>query len=171
MALGVPPEDLIGLDALAKTPDKVGELQELDEAEVRFQHWLEDFGAVRVPSPDMETAHRLAADLVPLHALDLDDLAHSHAYTTRMKVRHLVRSASRRRKVLAADFGACPDAYSLAVAWDEGLAVKPLRAMDAEREAHMAAGLVALARPGERILAVVPVTRLAGILAALRLAP
>ena len=65
-------------------------------------------------------------------ALDLDDLAHSHAYTAKMKVRHLVRSANRRTKALKADFSGVADPYELAVQWDEALLVKPLRELEAE---------------------------------------
>jgi hypothetical protein len=170
IALGVPPEDLDALRVLAEHPERHAELPGLDEMEARFQQLLGRFGATRVPSPDLEALYALAAAAgIPLESLDLDDLAHSHAYTERMKVRHLIRSSARRKKALKNDFAGAPDAYALAAAWDASLESKPMRQVEALREDHMAMRLRVLAAVSNRLLAVVPVVRLAGVV--LRLAP
>jgi hypothetical protein len=164
LGLGVPPEDLPTLRLLAQEPHRDAELQGLDEAEAHFQGLLARFGATRVPSPDLEAAERCAAVAgTPVEALDMDDLAHSAAYTQTMKVRHLIRASSRRKKALKSEFKDAADAYSLAAQWDDALAVGPMRRLEQAREAHMAARLREVAKGSQRLLAVVPVARLAGI--------
>lgn len=165
LGLGVPLEDLPTLRLLAEHPERRGELPGLHEEEAHFQGLLARFGEARVPSPDLEAAEQCASAAgVPVEALDLDDVAHSTAYTKGMKVRHLIRSSARRKKALKSTFPEALDAYDLAVRWDAALAVGPLWALERNREAHMAARLREMAREGGRLLAVVPVARLAGII-------
>jgi len=172
LALGVPPEDLPTLRLLAEHPERAQDLPALDEAEARRQELLRRFGATRVPSPDLEAAFAQAQEAgVPVEALDLDDVAHSAAYTHGMKVRHLVRASSRRKKALKADFAGARSAHELAVAWDEALAVDPMRELERLRERHMAQRLGELAAGRQSLLAIVPVQRLAGVLASLDAGP
>jgi pheromone shutdown protein TraB len=168
VALGVPQEDLPTLQVLAAQPERAQELPALDEAESHFQGLLARFGATRIPSPDLEAAFAAAmASGAAVEAIDLDDLTHSSAYTKGMKVRHLLRASSRRKKALKSTFPEATDAHGLAVAWDAALAVGPMRDLEREREAHMAARLRAMAATSARLLAIVPVARLAGIVAQL----
>jgi hypothetical protein len=168
VGLGVPAEDLPTLRLLAAEPHRAAELPDLDEVEAHFQGLLARFGPTRVPSPDLEAAERCAAAAgVPIEALDLDDLAHSASYTQAMKVRHLMRATSRRKKALKNGFADAQDPYDLAARWDAALAVKPMRALEREREAHMAARLRELAGQSRNLLAIVPAARLAGIVQAL----
>ncbi|MES2155254.1 MAG: hypothetical protein V4510_08990 [bacterium] len=137
----------------------------LDAASVRLLELLGRFGPTRIPSPDLESAHRLAAAAaVPLVAIDLDDAAHAEAFTRLVKVRHLIRSNSREKKLLAEEFAAAPDAYALAAAWDaQQTRVKPLAAIERLREQHMAVRLRELAGRSARLLAILPATRMAGV--------
>lgn len=164
LALGVPPEDLPGLDALAAAGEKP-ELPELDEATERLLGLLAPFGATRIPSPDLEAAHALArADAVPIVALDLDDDAHAALFTTNVKFLHVLQSnATKSRLMRKPPKGPAGDAYAVAAAWDASWnRPKGLRAVEDEREAHMARRLREEAAKGT-VLAVVPSVRLAGI--------
>jgi hypothetical protein len=168
VGLGVPAEDLPTLRLLAEHPERAAELPELDDAEAHFQGLLARFGPTRVPSPDLEAAHHAAtAAGVPVAALDLDDVTHSVSYTKGMKVRHLIRASSRRKKALKSTFPQAADAYALATLWDAALCVGPMRALEREREAHMAARVRELAAGSTSLLAIVPVARLAGVVQAL----
>lgn len=166
VALGIPQEDLEALHALRQDPGRREDLPPLDDVDARFVEVLERFGAVQVvPSPDLEAA--FAAER-PLHAIDLDDAAHTDLYTRRMKVRHLVQRSSVHRKLLKRDFAAAEDAWDLARRWDRGLAkVKPLGAIESDREAHMAWQAKALAERYPRLLVVVPAARFDGVLSRL----
>jgi hypothetical protein len=172
LGLGVPAEDLPTLRLLAEQPERRSELPELDDAETHFQGLLARFGeSGRIPSPDLEAAYQGAAAAgVPIAALDLDDVSHSASYTKGMKVRHLMRASSRRKKALKSSFPQASDAYHLAALWDAALAVGPMRKLEQEREAHMAARLRELTGESRALLAIVPVSRLAGIVQALGVA-
>ncbi|HUR62243.1 MAG TPA: hypothetical protein VM286_07775 [Candidatus Thermoplasmatota archaeon] len=168
LGLGVPADDLPTLRLLAEHPEKSGELPLLDEAEAHFQELLKRYGPTRVPSPDLEAAQQVAAAAgIPLEALDLDDLSHSAAYTKGMKVRHLVLASSRRKKALRSGFPDALGAYDLARRWDAALAVGPMRELEREREREMARRITGLAATSRRMLCIVPVARLAGVVAAL----
>lgn len=168
LALGVPPEDVEGLRALAADPDV--ELPDLDPATTRFFEWLAPFGETRVPSPDLDAAFAEATERsVPVEALDLDDEEHAEVYIRANKFRHVVQSGRVQRKLLKHDFGGHGDAASLAVAWDAYQNKLPsLQAVEAAREKHMAERLreVAAGATGP-VLVVVPLARLKGVEAAL----
>lgn len=141
----------------------------LDAATVRFLELLGRFGPTRIPSPDLATAYAEAtAAGVAITAIDLDDQAHAAAYTKGMKVLHLMGANRRERQLLQRDFAQATDAYDLARRWDVAQAgVRPLERLERLREAHMAKGLRSLAASSQRLLAIVPVARLAGVQAAL----
>ena len=163
VALGVPPEDLRTLEALAGADPKPA-LPEPDEVTARLLELLAPFGGTAVPSPDLERATALAKEHgLPVVALDLDDAAHSQLYTKNVKFRHVVQSNSVRRRLLK-DGVAGADAYAVAAAWDAAWTrPKGLRAVEDAREEHMARRLAEEAAGRSRLLAVVPAIRLAGV--------
>ena len=164
VALGVPPEDLTVLEALA-TADPKPELPPLDEATERLLELLSRFGPTAVPSPDLERATALARNAgVPVEALDVDDAGHSQLYTKHVKFRHVVQSNSIKRRLLKTGVQGA-DAYALSEAWDAAWTrPKGLRAVEDARERHMAARLREAAAGRARLLAVLPAARMAGIL-------
>jgi len=167
VALGVPPEDLEGLDALAADPTTP--VPDIDPQSERLFGLLARFGATRVPSPDLEAAHGQArGDGVPIVPLDMDDETHSGLYIRLVGFRHAVRSGRILRKIMEADFSRPEDPYGLAVAWDAYQnQLKPLQALEAAREEHMAKRLREALDGRNRVLALVPAARFEGVLAAL----
>lgn len=165
VALGVPPEDLPGLDALAAAARP--ELPELDVADEKRLALLARFGATRVPSPDLEAAHELARrDQVPLAALDLDDEAHAAAFTRHVTFLTVLRSNAIKSRLLRHGV-AGGDPYAVMGAWDAAWnRPKGLRRVEEDREACMAQRLKEEAATGT-VLAVVPAARLPGIVRAL----
>lgn len=163
VALGIPPEDLEGLHALQEDPDI--ELPGPDPQSERLFEHLGRFGGTRVPSPDLQAAFDWArANDVPLEALDLDDEAHSHLYIRTVGFRHAVRSGFILKKILKEEFPQ-DDPHDLARAWDAYQnRLKPLKAVEAAREAHMAKRLRAVCVGHQRVLAVLPVARFDGVL-------
>lgn len=139
----------------------------LDAASVRLLQLLGRFGPTAIPSPDLQSAYAAAQDAgTPVAAIDLDDAAHAESFTKLVKVRHLMRSNSRERRLLAQEFRGARDAYELVQAWDEEqTTVKPLAAVERLREHHMAVQLRELAARSSRLLAVVPAARFAGVVA------
>ncbi len=170
VALGVPPEDLEGLTELAEADDPKELLPELSIAEERLFELLSRWGPSRVPSPDLEEAHRLATKVsVPLEALDMDDHTHSSVYIKQVGFRTVLRSGRLQKKVLLEPFGDAADPYDLVRRWDAFQNnLKQLRKVEQMREEHMAARLREVAGEGARLLAVLPVARFDGVLAALR---
>lgn len=168
VALGVPPEDVRTLEALAGADPKP-ELPEPDEVTARLLELIAPFGGTAVPSPDLERATALAKERgLPLLALDLDDAAHAQLYTKNVKFRHVVQSNSVRRRLLK-DGVQGADAYAVAAAWDAAWTrPKGLRAVEEAREEHMAGRLREAAEGRSRLLAVVPAVRLDAIAARLR---
>lgn len=163
IALGVPPEDVRTLEALA-TADPRPELPEPDDVTARLLELLGAFGPTAVPSPDLERAMALArGGGLPVLALDLDDAAHSQLYTRHVKFRHVIQSNGVKRRLLKAGVGGA-DAYELARNWDAAWTrPKGLRAVEAAREEQMARQLAEAAKAHARVLAVVPAPRLAAI--------
>jgi hypothetical protein len=117
VALGVPPEDLVALDALAAADPKP-ELPEPDDTTTRLLGLLEPFGATRIPSPDLEAAHAAArADGVPVEAIDIDDAAHAAVYTKSVRFHHVLQSNAVKSRLLKRGVGGA-DAYEVAANWD-----------------------------------------------------
>ncbi len=171
IGLGIPPEDLAGLDTLAEQPSV--ELPDLDPQTQRLFEHLERFGACRIPSPDLETAHTHARSRdIPLVALDMDDDAHSSLYIKLVGFRHAVKSGRLLKKVLKLPFPQ-DDPHELAIAWDAfQVKPKPLRAVEAAREAFMAKRIQEEAAEVDGpVVAIVPVARFAGVVSALDPAP
>ncbi len=166
ICLGIPPEDLEALSALHDQPDRAEELPELDEWTQRLFEHLAPFGETRIPSPELEIAFAHAARHdIPLTALDLDDATHTEAHTHSLKLRHIVRMNTARNRMLKKPFEA-ETAHELAVAWDAAEhSVKPLQAIQGLREKHMANQLRTHSH-GDTV-AIVPIARLAGVLAQL----
>jgi hypothetical protein len=166
IALGIPPEDLEGLRVLR---EEKPELPELDPQTERLFELLKPWGECRVPSPDLEEAYQAAmAANTPLAALDLDDEAHSELYIRTVGFRQAVRSGKLLRKALKADFSKHKDPYELAVAWEAFQTnLKPLRAVEAAREDHMARRLIEVSLGKRRVVAILPIARLAGVTARL----
>lgn len=171
VALGVPPEDVEGLRHLADEPSV--EIPELDPQTQRLFEHLARFGATRVPSPDLEAAFALARDAgVPVEALDMDDETHSHVYIRKVGFFQAVRSGRVLRRILVADFARHDDPYALATAWDAYQNQQAaLQQVEAAREEHMARRLREVAAGKARLLAVLPVARLAGVVRRLEADP
>lgn len=168
VALGVPEEDVVTLGKLA-TMDPKPELPPPDEATERLLELLAAFGPTAIPSPDLERATSLAAaQEVPVEALDLGDAEHALLYTRHVKFRHVVQSNSIKKRLLR-DGVSGPDAYALSDAWDAAWTrPKGLRRVEEAREEHMARRLAEIAASRRRVLAVVPASRLAGLLRRLK---
>lgn len=164
VALGVPAEDVQTLEALAKANPRP-ELPDPDEATARLLELLGAFGPTAIPSPDLEAAMRLAlAAGVPVEALDLGDAEHAALYTRHVRFRHVVQSNSIKRRLLK-DGVQGADAYGLAEAWDAAWTrPKGLRRVEEAREEEMARRLREVATGRQRVLAVVPAPRMAGLL-------
>lgn len=171
VALGVPPEDLTALDALA-AQGAPPELPALDDTSERLLGLIAPFGGTRVPSPDLEAAHAAArSDGIPLEAIDLDDAAHAQLYTTSVKFHHVVQSNSIKSRLLKRGVAGV-DAYEVALHWDQAWnRPKGMRVVEEAREAHMAARLRELCATPGNVLAIVPAPRLAGVVRALAAAP
>jgi hypothetical protein len=171
VALGVPPEDLTALDAIAAA-GPAPELPELDDTSERLLALIAPFGATRIPSPDLEAAHGAArADGVPLEALDLDDAAHANLYTKSVKFHHVIQSNGVKSRLLKRGVPGA-DAYEVALNWDKAWnRPKGMRVVEEAREAHMANRLRELGATRGNVLAIVPAPRLAGVVRILASAP
>lgn len=167
IALGIPEEDLPALATLVADPSTAEELPEVEGPEALFLEELARFGDVLVaPSPDLAAAERSG---LALHAVDLDDHAHTELYTASVKVRHLVQRASARTKATKMDWSTVADRFALAQQWDAILSKpKPIKAIEVAREVHMAERIEDLARDHGRLLAVVPAARFEGVVSRLR---
>ncbi len=182
VALGVPPEDLAALDHLASVAGAASppDLPPLDEAQERLLAQLAAFGATRIPSPDLEAAHACAkADGVapgppappgapppgPVNRA-CADAEHAALFTRHVKFWHVVQSNAIKSRLLKHGVTGA-DVYEVAANWDAAWN-KPagLRHLETDREAHMATQLRDVCRAGS-VLAIVPSTRLAGILRSL----
>lgn len=165
VALGVPPEDVEALAALHASPELASEFPEPDEWTARFLELAGRFGPTRIPSPELETAFALAtAAGIPVVGVDLDDLEHTEAHTSRLGLRHIVRMNRQRNRLLTAPFDA-KDVEELACQWDlQEHASGPLRQIQQERADRMARGIAAQEGDG---LAVVPAARWQAVLDAL----
>lgn len=168
VALGVPPEDVRTLEALAGADPKPV-LPEPDDVTARLLELIAPFGGTAVPSPDLERATALARERgLPVEALDLDDVAHAQLYTKHVKFRHVVQSNSVKRRLLK-DGVQGADAYAVAMAWDAAWTrPKGLRAVEAAREEHLARRLLEATAGRQRLLAVVPSVRLDAVVGLVR---
>ncbi len=138
----------------------------LDPLQARLLHLLERFGDVRLPSPDLEAAFRWAsAHGVPVEALDLDDEAHAEVFVRSNRMWDVLRNSRLQPKLMKAAFDDATDAAALVRAFDAMQTKIPsLRVVEAAREAHMANRL----RDAGSVVAIVPLARLDGVVAALQ---
>lgn len=161
IALGVPAADLSSLEALVADPTLADGL-EPDALDLHFLEQIANWGATQlIPSPDLHAAH---ATGLPLHGIDMDDEAHTQLFTDTVKVRHLVQRSSIRKRLGKTTADDAPDAYGLAILWDDALCeIKPLAAIEQARLDHMAAEVRRLAADVERLLVVVHAAKYAGL--------
>ncbi|MDD3492429.1 MAG: hypothetical protein PHU95_01125 [Candidatus Thermoplasmatota archaeon] len=164
LAVGIPREDVETLGACSA--EKSGDVEfETSEEQDYFFDCLATFGEVRVPPPDLVAAYLLSREKgVPLEALDMDDDRYAQVFTDHVSLLGLLRVSRKNRRVqkrgLAAD---SPEAFVLE--WDSKVnATKQFRAVEAERERHMAHRLFELAQRYPRILALLPYPRYDGVL-------
>jgi hypothetical protein len=152
-------------DAAAGDPPFAG----LDSTTVRFLELLKAFGATAIPSPDLQTAWRIANERnVPIVAIDLDDVAHAAHYTGNVGLFGLMGRSRAERRAAEADFAKAADAYELAARWDANYSkVRSLRRVEEAREQCMAARTHEEAGRCSRLLAIVPAARHAGVLSRL----
>lgn len=164
VALGIPKEDLAALSVLAhSTPE---DMSQPDAIQDRFLALLSRFGETRIPSPDLQEAHAAAAARgAPLEAIDMDDETHAAVYVQKVKVRHLWMAPRREKRLVANAFEEAKDAYDFAIQWDlQSNAPRPLREVEGLREETMARRLREVCANRHRVLAIVPVARMAGLL-------
>ncbi|HET6399417.1 MAG TPA: hypothetical protein VFH47_07685 [Candidatus Thermoplasmatota archaeon] len=162
VGLGVPPEDIATLDQLAGRP--LPEDAAPDVQQAHLLRLLERFGPVRLPSADLEAAHAYArARGLPLLPLDLDDEAHARLFTQRIGIRHIVAQNFTQKRLLRQAFGDARDAWDLSERFDRQLHRGAFRALEEERERHMAAELRTACAAHRRVLAVLPHPRMQGV--------
>lgn len=161
IALGVPEEDLVSLDALVADPT-LADGMEPDGLDLYFLQLVAEWGQTQIlPSPDLHAAH---ATGIPLHGIDLDDDAHTQLFTDTVKVRHLVQRTGIRRRLGKSVTEDYTDPYHLACQWDEALqSIKPLAGLERAREDEMVRQIRDLAANNQRILAVVHAARFDGV--------
>lgn len=163
LAVGIPREDVETLSACSTGGDKAVEFQTSDEQDYFFD-CLATFGEVRVPPPDLVSAYLLSQERgLPLEALDMDDDRYAQIFTDHVSLLGLLRVSRKNRKARKRGFAAeSPEAFVME--WDNRVnATKPFRAVEAERERHMAHRLVELTQRYQRILALLPYPRYDGV--------
>ncbi len=162
---------LEGIHDLPDVPERDEDEDEgfasLDPLQDRLLQLLEQFGEVRLPSPDLEAAYRWAqAHDAAVQAIDLDDEAHAEVFVRANRIWDVVRNSLLQPKIMKATFDDAADAAELAIAFDRMQTKIPsLRIVEEAREAHMAERLRSLDAP--TLVALVPLARLAGVQAAL----
>ena len=167
--LGIPFEDL---DAIRGTAGKEAEVAfESSDLDDHYFERLKRFGAVKTPPTDLYAAYALAdAAKIPVGAIDLGDEAHTDAYTRHVGIFEVIRSNRTQRKLPARRLSDTT-AEEFAIAWDAALhATKGLRKVQQAREAWMAQQLVLLPGSGLNHVALVPISRMTGVMDRLRAA-
>lgn len=164
LALGVAPEELEALEAIAR--DEIDEEIEIDVAgidEAYAQH-LSRFGRVELPPPAYVRAVEVALEeKIPVEALDLAEEPFTETFTDNVGAIDLIRRGRRERK-LAKHGVEADDASEFARKWDDRLLeIGGLRRVEEIREAHMAERLRAVCETSGSVLAVVGTVRRPGI--------
>lgn len=165
VALGVGPEDLDGLRQLQAGTAYEHEFSEADEV---YAAYLEQFGAVALPPPDLVAAVRLAdAGGKPVVALDLPEVAYVEAFTQEISGFQLLRYNRRIRK-LARKPPAVEDAMGFHLWWDAQVSrLDGFARLERRREGHMAAALRTGTWPPGRVLVLVEAARVEGLVRSL----
>ena len=157
IAVSISKEELAGLKDMEPT-DEV----ELNDIELVYAAMLEEFGEVATPSPYLITALNTAVSQnIPILPIDMNDEVYTESYCRNVKTMEMLKESRRAKSLLRKrgkfDFSS-PQAF--AISWDAVVnKSKGFRALETEREAHMASVIKALTRTYSNILAIIEVER------------
>ncbi len=156
IAVSISKEELAGLKDMEPT-DEI----ELNDIEIVYAAMLEEFGEVATPSPYLVSALNVAVSHdIPILPIDMNDEVYTESYCRNVKTMEMLKESRRAKGLLRKrskfDFSS-PEAF--AISWDAVVNKKGFRALETEREAHMASVIKALCRTYDNILAVIEVER------------
>ena len=156
IAVSISKEELAGLKDMEPT-DEI----ELNDIEVVYAAMLEEFGEVATPSPYLISALNTANSReIPILPIDMNDEVYTESYCRNVKTMEMLKESRRAKGLLRKknkfDFSS-PEAF--AISWDAMVNKKGFRALETEREAHMASVIKALSRTYSNILAIIEVER------------
>ena len=162
VAFGVGPEDLDGLTQFEKGAAYEHDYSESDEV---YAHFLAQYGPVELPPRDLVAGYRAARERgVPTVAVDLPEVAYVEAFTKAISGWQLLRY-NRRVRRLARRPPVADDAMGFHLAWDrEVRRLKGFDDLEGQREAHMAARLLAEPALRGRVLVLLEAARVEGVL-------
>ena len=156
IAVSISKEELAGLKDMEPT-DEI----ELNDIEIVYAAMLEEFGEVATPSPYLVSALSVAVSHdIPILPIDMNDEVYTESYCRNVKTMEMLKESRRAKGLLRKrskfDFSS-PEAF--AISWDAVVNKKGFRALETERESHMASVIKALCRTYDNILAVIEVER------------
>ncbi len=156
IAVSISKEELAGLKDMEPT-DEI----ELNDIEIVYAAMLEEFGEVATPSPYLVSALNVAVSHdIPILPIDMNDEVYTESYCRNVKTMEMLKESRRAKGLLRKrskfDFSS-PEAF--AISWDAVVNKKGFRALETERESHMASVIKALCRTYDNILAVIEVER------------
>lgn len=142
-----------------------GERIDMTTPERIYAHHLSTFGEVSIPHPVyVECVERAKEDVIPIYALDLDEVSFSEAYVKHISGLEMV-SASIREKALSGKEFDKKEPFAFALEWDRAInPSKGYRRLEKRREEHMAGRIIDLLGKHHVLLAVVEHERSKGIL-------
>jgi hypothetical protein len=149
--------------AALRSRDVWGEY-ELSPLESAYKMLLQEFGEVRLPSPAFVRALEISDHTnVPVIPIDLNDYDYTEAYCQKVGAMDLVREGGFSKSVKRRRFeGESPESFALD--WDRRVnKSKGFRALEAERERHMAYTLRKMTSKYRTILALVDFERSEGV--------
>jgi hypothetical protein len=137
---------------------------EPSDLEIIYQAFLERFGEVRIPPPAfvraLELAERESRAIVPL---DMNDEMYTEVYCDKVSTADMIRESFFAKRATGKQYDLSSPA-AFAVSWDRRVNRSGFRALEDEREKHMAGALRNLSRRYRNILAVVECERSDGVL-------
>ncbi len=156
IAVSISKEELAGLKDMEPT-DEI----ELNDIEIVYAAMLEEFGEVATPSPYLISALNAANSReIPILPIDMNDEVYTESYCRNVKTMEMLKESRRAKSLLRKknkfDFSS-PEAF--AISWDAMVNKKGFRALETEREAHMASVIKAISRTYSNILAIIEVER------------
>ena len=156
IAVSISKEELAGLKDMEPT-DEI----ELNDIEIVYAAMLEEFGEVATPSPYLVSALNVAVSHdIPILPIDMNDEVYTESYCRNVKTMEMLKESRRAKGLLRKrskfDFSS-PEAF--AISCDAVVNKKGFRALETERESHMASVIKALCRTYDNILAVIEVER------------
>lgn len=156
IAISISKEELAGLKEMEPN-DEI----ELNDIEIVYAAMLEEFGEVATPSPYLVSALNAANSRdIPLLPIDMNDEVYTESYCRNVKTMEMLKESRRAKSLLKKkhkfDFSS-PEAF--VISWDAMVNKKGFRALETEREAHMASVIKALSRTYSNILAIIEVER------------